>query len=690
MRWDDQLLHPPAGEQGNQTDHLPLFDEGAVVRRFDTPEFRGMTFYEVQARSIINHLSHDRFGFRHTINPYRGCAHACAYCLHGDTPILLADGRTRAIRDLNVGDLVYGTARRGSYRRYVATEVLAHWRTTKAAYRITLEDGTALIASADHRFLSNRGWKHVVGAECCPHRRSHLTIGNRLLGTGAFPEGPKSCLDYRSGYLTGIIRGHGNLNRHSCQSQKGNAGEVHRFRLALADVEGLLRTRRILSDLGIETQRFVFRPASARGQDVQAIGISQPSHIEALRDLIGFPPEPGFDWIKGFLAGIFDSQGSYSRGILRMGNRDPSIVDQTKRGLDALGFRTTVETVHRPEPISYVRLLGGLAEHLRFFLVTDPAISRKRQIDRQVIKSRARLEIRSIEPLGLELPMVDITTGTGDFVANGVVSHNCFARPTHTYLDFDAGRDFETKIVVKTNAAELLRKELRRPSWTGEHIAMGTNTDNYQRAEGRYRLMRGILAELNAARNPYSILTKSTLIQRDLDLLVEGASVTEVSTAFSVGTVDEEAWRRSEPGTPHPLKRLEVVRKLNLAGVRCGVLMAPILPGISDAPEQLEATVQAIAASGATSLTPIVLYLRPGFREEFMAWLAEAYPDLVAGYRKMYRTSNAPKSVTEAIHRRVQRLKQAHDWASPSHARARRGAHSIEAAPQPDQLSLEI
>src|SRR6266700_3446139 len=197
----------------------------------------------------------------------------------------------------------------------------------------------------------------------------------------------------------------------------------------------------------------------------------------------------------------------------------------------------------------------------------------------------------------------------------------CFARPTHTYLDFDAGRDFETKIVVKVNAAELVRRELRRASWGGELIAMGTNTDPYQRAEGHYRLMRGILRELNAARNPYSILTKGTLIQRDLDLLIEGAAVTDVSANFSVGTVDEKVWAETEPGTPHPMKRLEVV--LNEPGISCGVLMAPILPGISDAPVQLEATVAAAVTGGATRATPIALHLRPGVKEEFWPWLTE-------------------------------------------------------------------
>ena len=229
----------------------------------------------------------------------------------------------------------------------------------------------------------------------------------------------------------------------------------------------------------------------------------------------------------------------------------------------------------------------------------------------------------------------------------------CFARPTHTYLDLNAGTDFDTKIVVKVNAVELLARELRKKSWAGESIAMGTNTDPYQRAEGHYKITRGILKELNAVRNPYSILTKGTLIQRDIDLLQEGASVTDVHANFSVGTVDEDVWKKTEPGTPHPMKRLEVVSKLNDAGIPCGVLMAPILPGISDAPEQLEATVKAIAESGATHISPIVLHLRPGVKEEFLPWLESAYPNLIRPYEEMYKRTNAPKETRERIGKMV-------------------------------------
>jgi DNA repair photolyase len=229
----------------------------------------------------------------------------------------------------------------------------------------------------------------------------------------------------------------------------------------------------------------------------------------------------------------------------------------------------------------------------------------------------------------------------------------CFARPTHAYLDMNAGRDFETKIVVKVNAPEVLRRELAARRWKGEHIAMGTNTDPYQRAEGRYRLMRGILEALADHRNPFSILTKGTLILRDVDLLTRAAEVAPVSAAFSIGTLDEEVWRGTEPGTPHPKARIDAIRTLTEAGIPTGVLMAPILPGISDRPEQLREVVEAAIDAGATHVSPILLHLRPGVREEFLPWLEEKHPDLVARYVGMYRHPYGPKATREGLGRQV-------------------------------------
>jgi DNA repair photolyase len=274
----------------------------------------------------------------------------------------------------------------------------------------------------------------------------------------------------------------------------------------------------------------------------------------------------------------------------------------------------------------------------------------------------------------------------------------CFARPTHTYLNFDAGRDFERRIVVKVNAPEVLRRELRRKSWTGAHVAMGTNTDPYQRCEGRYRLTRGVLEVLRDYANPCSVLTKSPLLLRDLDLMVELAGTAGFSANLSIGTLDEEVWRRSEPGTPHPKARMAAVKQLVAAGIPCGILMAPILPGISDSPEQLRAVVRAAADAGASHLTPITLHLRPGVKEEFLPWLEAEYPELVAGYRRLYRGSNAPKPVREEIAGRVRAEKRRHPaFASPTTAATARrlpdpppGGSPPEASEPATQLSLTL
>ncbi|MFI6560254.1 Rv2578c family radical SAM protein [Streptomyces sp. NPDC050534] len=235
----------------------------------------------------------------------------------------------------------------------------------------------------------------------------------------------------------------------------------------------------------------------------------------------------------------------------------------------------------------------------------------------------------------------------------------CFARKTHTYLDLDSGLDFDSQIVVKVNAPELLRRQLGSRRWPGEHIAMGTNVDCYQRAEGRYRLMPGILSALRDHANPFSILTKGTLILRDLDLLAQSAQVTDVGISVSVGFTDPELWRTVEPGTPAPERRLDVVRTLAEHGLDCGVLMAPVLPFLSDGPAQLRATVRAIAASGATSVTPLVLHLRPGAREWFMTWLAQHHPHLVRRYERLYADGPyAPKWYQRRITRQVHELAQ--------------------------------
>ncbi|MFE3772602.1 Rv2578c family radical SAM protein [Streptomyces sp. NPDC059122] len=233
----------------------------------------------------------------------------------------------------------------------------------------------------------------------------------------------------------------------------------------------------------------------------------------------------------------------------------------------------------------------------------------------------------------------------------------CFARKTHAYLDLDTGLGFDSQIVVKVNAPELLRRELAAPRWRGDHIAMGTNVDCYQRAEGRYALMPGILAALRDHDNPFSILTKGTLILRDLELLRQAAKVTDVGVSVSVGFLDGTLWRTLEPGTPAPARRLDVVRTLTAHGLACGVLMAPVVPFLSDTPDQLRDTVRAVAEAGAGSVTPLVLHLRPGAREWFLAWLGRHHPHLVRRYEALYAGgSYAPTWYQRRITRQVHEL----------------------------------
>jgi DNA repair photolyase len=433
-----------------------LFDvEELFVPDLGTGRMSDLEFLHVTAKRVLNHVpTRSRAPANWTINVYRGCSHACTYCLDGDTPVLMADGRVKRISAVSRGDLVYGRTGDGKYRRYTRTRVLDQWSTIKRAYRVTLADGTELISSGDHRFLTSRGWKHVAPA-VRPAQRPFLTTDDELLGI-----------------------------------------------------------------------------------------------------------------------------------------------------------------------------------------------------------SGAALGVLSIDDLGIDAPMYDITTATGDFIANGVVSHNCFARPTHEYLGFNIGDDFNRKIVVKINAVEKLRAELAEPTWRGETVAMGTNTDPYQRAEAKYRLTRGVLDALADHGNPFSILTKSPLVTRDLDVLRRAAERARVSVNFSLGTLDERVWRATEPGAPNPRRRVDAMAKLSAAGIHTGALVAPILPGLSDQPAQLRAVLSAIDDAGGRFLGFGPLHLRPGVREHFLDWLQTYDPELHADYLRRYATSDyAPTRYLDDLYRRAGRTR---------------------------------
>ncbi|MBF6599858.1 MAG: radical SAM protein [Dehalococcoidia bacterium] len=234
----------------------------------------------------------------------------------------------------------------------------------------------------------------------------------------------------------------------------------------------------------------------------------------------------------------------------------------------------------------------------------------------------------------------------------------CFARATHAYLGYDTGRDFETRIIVKVNAADALRQDLSRPGWRGEMIAVGTACDPYQQAELKYSLTHRILRVLGDFANPVSITTKSPHVVRDADLLEALTRVADVHVNFSIATLDETVWKRTEPATAKPQKRLEAMRLLSEGGIRCGVLLAPVLPGLTDDPNGLRAVVAAAREHGASYVHDNVLYLKPGTKEWFMPALREAYPHLLERYAQYYRGAYAPRSYTQEVHRTIDALRR--------------------------------
>lgn len=526
----------PLRGRGASQNPANRFDELTVERGEwtdpDDPAPRSQ-FLRDATRIILTRNKSPDLGFEVSLNPYRGCEHGCVYCLSGDTRVLMADGRTKPLGDIRVGDEIYGTVRRGSYRRYAKTTVLAHWSVEKPAYRVSLEDGTELVASGDHRFLTERGWKYVAGTRNGAGQRPHLTTTNKLMGTGAFAVSPRQDDD--------------------------------------------------------ET--------------------------------------PSLEWAKGLLAGLFDAEGSYSGGILRIPNTDPVIVEQAVRCLRRLGFACTVEGVARgrTKPIHVVRQLGGLRENLRFFHVTQPAILRRQDIEGQAVKSDARLRVLSIEPLGRSLPLFDITTGTRDFIANGVVSHNCYARPTHEYFGLSAGLDFETKIFVKQDAPELLRAELSSPRWTPQVIVMSGVTDPYQPVERRLRVTRRCLEVLAKFRNPVAVITKNHLVTRDIDVLSELARHHATAITLSITTLDRKLQRVMEPRTSVPERRLEAIAKLAEAGIPVGVNVAPVIPGLTD--HEIPRILRAAAEAGATRAGCVMLRLPYAVAELFESWLDQHFPE---------------------------------------------------------------
>jgi DNA repair photolyase len=414
----------------------------SLVEYFDDlpgPEVE-LSVYEDHTKQVLAENDSPDIGFRYSINPYRGCFHGCAYCLSGETRILMADGSSKLLADVSAGEQVVGTAHGETGRRFVPSLVLDRWATARRAYRVRLDTGAELIASGDHRFLTPHGWRYVIAPGRNKRARLHLQEKDACLGPG-------------------------------------------KVRLK-------------------------------------------------------------------------------ARGLFKTGPRDVA---------------STVA--------------GGVA---------------------------------AVETLGAILPLFDIATETGDFVANGVVSHNCYARPTHEYLSFGAGTDFERKIVIKPNVAELLRQAFEKKSWQGELIMLSGNTDCYQPLENEYRLTRSILEVCAEYRNPVHIITKSALVERDIDLLQRLNAEATVGVAVSIPFWNRETARKMEPFVTTPERRMKAVERLAAAGISVTVNIAPLILGLGD--RDVPSILEAAAAAGARGASLIPLRLPGAVKEVFTDRLQSAFP----------------------------------------------------------------
>lgn len=500
-------------------------------------------------------------------NPYRGCGHKCAYCLDGDTLIQMADGTTKAIRDVAVGDAIIGVTLNGSKRawgtRIVTTTVLAKITSRKPAYLVTLEDGTEAVCSADHRWLTERGWKYTaVNGEMRPH----LTTNNSIRKVGAAIATPAETPAYQIGYIAGIVEGDANLAIYDYSDRHRPSGKTigiqHRFRLALKDMPALERTKRYLAINGIETTDF---PFPSNGEPMFAIGTTSPARVAAIKEMT--TPRQDREWMRGWLAGIFDAEGSHGKEALRISNSDHRILDTTETALAAFGFGFVRETPSNRD-VCYIRIQGGRSETLRFWQLVDPAIKRKFCLDNRAVSDSVR--IASIEPLHEEREMFDIMTGTENFIANGLVSHNCYV-PLVVKMD---RADFDAAATPRPGFLDLLRKDARKYQACGitEQVMLSFTTDPFNPFD--VSLTRPTIEVVQAHGMGVCTLTKGgsrampfiDLFRPERDAFA--STLTSLDAAFSL------KWER---GAALPADRIATLRAFHDAGIFTWVSLEPTL-----------------------------------------------------------------------------------------------------------------
>lgn len=566
------------------------------------------------SRTIIATNDSPDLGFGASVNPYRGCQHACAYCLAPATPVLFADMHWGALGELKAGDEIVGFdefPQPGHHTRKLRKTVVERiWWSRKPSIRV-ITDRAEVFTTAEHRWLQ---WLSFRWS-----RTEQLRIGRRL----RFLLAPVECTfdaDYRIGYVAGLSLGDGTFRyQQGWRSDKLGFPAAY-WRIALVDPEPLERCVEFMRSLGIELAIRPFDGGPRARKPLQKVETRALSKLETIGKIIHAELDSG-SYRRGFVAGFFDAEG-HNGESLRVSQVDRAVLERVIRYAASIGFEFKLEP--RDEYASTARLMGSVRERIRFFATVRPAIQRKldRVFGLDPVTDPARIEGIETGPVR---DVIDIQTSTRTFYAGGLATHNCYARPTHEYLGYSAGLDFQTKILVKPRAAELLRKQLMSPAWKPQVVALSGVTDPYQPAERRLRITRGCLEVLAEFKNPVGIVTKGFLVTRDIDVLAELARADAASVMLSITTLDAELQRKMEPLASPPSKRLAAIEALARAGVPVGVMAAPIIPGLTD--HELPAILQAAADAGASSAGMVVLRLPHGVKELFSDWLTEHFPE---------------------------------------------------------------
>lgn len=509
-------------------------------------------------------------------NIYRGCDHACSYCLTGDALVTKADLSVIPIREIAAGDKLLGLVFRKHHSgtnqtRFRETTVLHAWSSRKRAYRVDLDNGMSATCSADHRWLTDRGWKFTTGAMSGPAQRPYLTAQNSVRVLSAPSVTPAITDDYKRGYLSGIIRGDGHIGTHGPYERNAvrkNRGDKlyhrvdyqHQFTLRMKDQQALDRTESYLTHFGIPTFSFRFT------DNMNGIRTSRRASVDAITGLIGWGDSR--EYARGFAAGLYDAEGSFSsQQTIRITNSDPAILAHLEASLSVSGLGFAYDTPKEgPNTIiQTLRLTGGRDESVRFFQWADPVIARKRSLSGSCLNKNAH--VAAIHDLNREEMMYDIETSSGNFIANGMASHNCYA-PAATRRAFEIFSHPEPR----ADFLRALGKEACKLKPT-EAVLLCFTCDPYMALDEQLGLTRETIKILHAAGHAVHILTKGgSRALRDIDILGSGDAF-----ATTLTLLDETASLEWEPGAALPADRIATIRDYHAAGIPTWVSLEPVL-----------------------------------------------------------------------------------------------------------------